>query len=135
MDITIHSSMLPMDDSGRDAGLLPRHPRFEVRLDVGKGTMRWITVRPPNSLARLLFESAGREPGYHRGRTTHHRRDDGQRHLRDDRSRHKDLDGVFERLQATNADIVQEPTSSLMEFATAPCAIRLATLIRIQEVS
>jgi hypothetical protein len=45
----------------------------------------------------------------------------------------KDLDGVFERLQATNADIVQEPTEQ--PYGIRDCAVRdpAGTMIRIQE--
>ena len=47
----------------------------------------------------------------------------------------KDLDGTFERLQATNADIVQEPTEQ--PYGVRDCAVRdpAGSMIRIQEVS
>ena len=47
----------------------------------------------------------------------------------------KDLDGVFERLQATNADIVQELTDQ--PYGIRDCAVRdpAGTMIRIQELS
>jgi uncharacterized glyoxalase superfamily protein PhnB len=47
----------------------------------------------------------------------------------------KDLDGTFERLQASNADIVQEPTEQ--PYGVRDCAVRdpAGTMIRIQEVS
>jgi predicted enzyme related to lactoylglutathione lyase len=47
----------------------------------------------------------------------------------------KDLDGVFERLQATDADIVQEPTEQ--PYGIRDCAVRdpAGTMIRIQELS
>jgi uncharacterized glyoxalase superfamily protein PhnB len=46
----------------------------------------------------------------------------------------KDLDGTFERLQATNADIVQEPTEQ--PYGVRDCAVRdpAGTMIRIQEL-
>ena len=47
MDITINASFLPHDDP--DASLIFYRDvlGFELRLDVGQGTMRWLTVGPP----------------------------------------------------------------------------------------
>ncbi len=46
----------------------------------------------------------------------------------------KDLDGTFERLQAANADIVQEPTEQ--DWGARDCAVRdpAGNLIRVQEL-
>ena len=49
MDITIHSSFLPHDDPEASLAFYRDTLGFEVRLDVGQGTMRWITVGPPTS--------------------------------------------------------------------------------------
>ena len=46
MDITIHSSFLPHDDPDASLAFYRDTLGFEVRLDVGQGTMRWITVGP-----------------------------------------------------------------------------------------
>src|SRR4051794_41973075 len=48
MDITIHSSFLPATDPEASLGFFRDALGFEVRLDVGQGTMRWITVGPPS---------------------------------------------------------------------------------------
>ena len=48
MDITIHSSFLPHDDPEASLAFYRDTLGFEVRLDVGQGTMRWITVGPPD---------------------------------------------------------------------------------------
>ncbi len=48
MDITIHSSMLPHDDPEASLAFYRDIVGFEVRLDVGNGKMRWITIGPPN---------------------------------------------------------------------------------------
>ncbi|WP_240562932.1 VOC family protein, partial [Mycobacterium sp. IS-1264] len=47
MDVTIHSSFLPHDDPEASLAFYRDTLGFEVRLDVGKGKMRWITVGPP----------------------------------------------------------------------------------------
>ena len=46
----------------------------------------------------------------------------------------EDLDGTFERLQASDADIVQEPTEQ--PYGVRDCAVRdpAGNMIRIQEV-
>jgi AraC-like DNA-binding protein len=46
----------------------------------------------------------------------------------------KDLDGTFERLQASDAEVVQEPTQQ--PYGVRDCAVRdpAGTLIRIQEL-
>src|SRR4029453_18188397 len=46
MDITIHASFLPADDPEASLAFYRDALGFEVRLDVGYGTMRWITVGP-----------------------------------------------------------------------------------------
>jgi predicted enzyme related to lactoylglutathione lyase len=46
----------------------------------------------------------------------------------------KDLDGTFERVQATDTDIVQEPTEQ--PYGVRDCALRdpAGNLIRIQQL-
>ena len=46
MNITIHASFLPHDDPDASLAFYRDTLGFEVRLDVGKGTMRWITIGP-----------------------------------------------------------------------------------------
>src|SRR5690606_22002984 len=47
MDITIHASFLPTTDPEASLAFYRDALGFEVRQDVGRGTMRWITVGPP----------------------------------------------------------------------------------------
>jgi glyoxalase/bleomycin resistance protein/dioxygenase superfamily protein len=48
MDINIHSSFLPHEDPEESLAFYRDTLGFDVRLDVGGGKMRWITVGPPN---------------------------------------------------------------------------------------
>ena len=48
MEITIHSSFLPHLDPEASLAFYRDVLGFEVRLDVGYGDMRWITVGPPD---------------------------------------------------------------------------------------
>ncbi len=47
----------------------------------------------------------------------------------------KDLDGTFERLQASDAEVVQEPTDQ--PYGIRVCAVRdpAGNMVRIQELS
>ncbi len=49
MDITIHSSFLPATDPEASLAFFRDALGFEVRLDVGQGTMRWLTIGPPTA--------------------------------------------------------------------------------------
>jgi len=48
MDMTIHQSFLPHRDPDASVAFYTDVLGFEVRLDVGDGEMRFITVGPPN---------------------------------------------------------------------------------------
>ena len=136
MDITIHSSFLPHDDPDASLAFYRDTLGVEVRLDVGKGKMRWITVGPPNQPGTsIVLNPPAANPGI---------TDDERRTIAEMMAKGtyaivvlatKDLDGTFERLQASNADIVQEPTEQ--PYGVRDCAVRdpAGTMIRIQEVS
>ena len=136
MDITIHASFLPHDDPDASLAFYRDTLGFEVRNDVGYGGMRWITVGPADQpgTSIVLDPPAGR-PRHHRRRAPHHRRDDGQGHATPRIIlATADLDGTFERLQASGAEVVQEPTEQ--PYGIRDCAFRdpAGNLIRISEV-
>ena len=136
MDITIHSSMLPHDDPEASLAFYRDTLGFEVRLDVGKGAMRWITVGPPNQPdTSIVLSPPTANPGI---------TDDERQTIAEMMAKGtyamivlatKDLDDTFERLQAGNADIVQEPTEQ--PYGIRDCAVRdpAGTMIRIQELA
>jgi uncharacterized glyoxalase superfamily protein PhnB len=135
MDITIHSSFLPHEDPESSLAFYRDVLGFEVRLDVGKGTMRWITVGPPNQPdTSIVLNPPAANPGI---------TDDERRTIAEMMAKGsyatlllatKDLDGTFERLQASDVDIVQEPTDQ--PYGLRDCAVRdpAGNLIRIQEL-
>jgi uncharacterized glyoxalase superfamily protein PhnB len=136
MDITIHSSMLPHDDPEASLAFYRDILGFEVRLDVGKDQMRWITVGPPNQPGTSIVLSP---PTANPGITEEERRTIAEMMAKGTYAMvvlaTKGLDGVFERLQATDAEIVQEPTEQ--PYGIRDCAVRdpAGTMIRIQELS
>jgi catechol 2,3-dioxygenase-like lactoylglutathione lyase family enzyme len=135
MDITIHSSFLPHDDPDLALAFYRDVLGFEVRLDVGYEGMRWITVGPPGqpSTAIVLTPPAV-DPGI---------TDDERRLITEMMAKGtyagvnlatKDLDETFARLQANDADIVQEPIDQ--PYGVRDCAVRdpAGNLIRIQQL-
>jgi catechol 2,3-dioxygenase-like lactoylglutathione lyase family enzyme len=135
MEITIHSSFLPHDDPEESLTFYRDILGFEVRLDVGGGKMRWITVGPPNQPdTSIVLYPPDATPGL---------TDDERRIVHEMMAKGtygmlllatKDLDGTFELLQASDAEIVQEPTEQ--PYGIRDCALRdpAGNLIRIQEL-
>jgi catechol 2,3-dioxygenase-like lactoylglutathione lyase family enzyme len=135
MDITIHSSFLPHDDPDASVGFYRDTLGFEIRLDVGNAKMRWITVGPPSQpdTSIVLYPPAA-TPGL---------TDDERRVIADMMAKGtygtlllatKDLDGTFERVQAGDAEVVQEPTEQ--PYGVRDCALRdpAGNMVRIQEL-
>ena len=135
MDITIHSSMLPHEDPDESLAFYRDVLGFEVRLDVGGGKMRWITVGPVGQPGTsILLAPPAADPGV---------TDDERRTIAEMMAKGtyamivlatKDLDGTFESLQASGAEVVQEPTEQ--PYGVRDCAFRdpAGNLIRIQEL-
>ena len=135
MDITIYNTFLPHDDPEESLTFYRDILGFEVRLDVGGGKMRWITVGPPNQPGTsIVLHPPTAAPG-----TT----DDERRLIAEMMAKGtyaivvlatKDLDGTFDRLQASDAEIVQEPTEQ--PYGVRDCAVRdpAGTMVRIQEL-
>ncbi len=135
MDITIHSSFLPHDDPDAALAFYRDTLGFEVRNDVGYAGMRWITVGPPDQpgTSIVLYPPAA-TPGI---------TDDERRTIAEMMAKGtyaslllatKDLDRTFERVQAGDAEVVQEPTEQ--PYGVRDCAFRdpAGNLIRIQEL-
>ncbi|MFB6551915.1 VOC family protein [Streptomyces sp. NPDC056405] len=135
MDITIHTSVLPHDDPDAAVVFYRDILGFEVRKDVGNGKMRWITVGPADQPGTsLLLAPPAVDPGI----TDAERRTIAEMMAKGTYGwillATKDLDGVFERVRAGNAEIVQEPTEQ--PYGVRDCAFRdpAGNQIRIQEV-
>ncbi len=134
MDISIHASFLPHDDPEASLAFYRDVLGFEVRNDVGKGTMRWITVGPPDQPGTsVVLDPPGANPGI----TDEERRTIAEMMAKGTYAMlllaTKDLDGTFERLQASDAEVVQEPTEQ--PYGVRDCAVRdpAGNLVRIQE--
>jgi catechol 2,3-dioxygenase-like lactoylglutathione lyase family enzyme len=136
MDITIHSSFLPHNDPDASLAFYRDTLGFEVRNDVGYGGKRWITIGPQGQPATsIVLYPPGASPGV---------TDDERRTIAAMMAKGtfgiilfatKDLAGSFERLQASNVEIVQEPTDQ--PYGVRDCAVRdpAGNMIRIQQVA
>jgi uncharacterized glyoxalase superfamily protein PhnB len=135
MDITIQSSMLPHEDPDESLAFYRDALGFEVRLDVGGGKMRWITVGPPNQPdTNIVLYPPSATPGL---------TDDERRLIAEMMAKGtyaqinlatKDLDATFERLQGGDVEVVQEPTDQ--PYGVRDCALRdpAGNMVRIQEL-
>jgi catechol 2,3-dioxygenase-like lactoylglutathione lyase family enzyme len=135
MDITIHHSFLPQNDPDAALAFYRDTLGFEVRNDVGYQGMRWITVGPPDQpgTSVVLYPPAA-TPGL---------TDDERRTIDEMMAKGtygtlilatKDVDGTFEQLAASDAEVVQEPTDQ--PYGVRDCAFRdpAGNVIRIQEL-
>ncbi|MGW6915122.1 VOC family protein [Kitasatospora sp. NPDC054939] len=135
MDITIHTTALPHDDPDASVAFYRDVLGFEVRSDVGQGRMRWITVGPVGQPGTsILLAPPAADPGI----------TEAERHTITEMMAKgtygwillaaPDLDAVFEKVQAGDVEVVQEPTDQ--PYGVRDCAFRdpAGNLVRIQEV-
>ena len=135
MDITVHSTFLPHDDPEASLAFYRDAIGFEVRLDVGAGKMRWITVGPADDTATaIVLAPPAVDPGI---------TDDERRTIAGMMAKGtyamlllatKDLDAAFAKLQAGGAEIVEEPTEQ--PYGIRDCSVRdpAGNMIKIQEI-
>jgi catechol 2,3-dioxygenase-like lactoylglutathione lyase family enzyme len=136
MDITIQASFLPQDDPDAALAFYRDILGFEVRNDVGYNGLHWITVGPVGQPGTsIVLHPPAADPGI---------TEDERRTIAEMMAKGTygiitlatpDLDGTFEKLQAANAEVVQEPT--VQPYGVRDCAFRdpAGNLIRINEVS
>ncbi|RZS43733.1 putative enzyme related to lactoylglutathione lyase [Herbihabitans rhizosphaerae] len=136
MDITINTTFLPHDDPEESLAFYRDVLGFEVRGDVGQGAMRWITVGPAGQPdTNILLAPPAVAPGI---------TDDERRTITEMMAKGtygwillatKNLDALFEQLQAHDVDVVQEPTDQ--PYGVRDCAFRdpAGNEIRVKQVN
>jgi catechol 2,3-dioxygenase-like lactoylglutathione lyase family enzyme len=135
MDITIHQTFLPHTDPDASLAFYRDTLGFEVSNDVGGGKRRWITVGPADQpgMSIVLYP-----PEASPGITDDERRTITEMMAKGTYARiilaTADLDGTFARLEASGAEVVQEPTEQ--PYGVRDCALRdpAGNEIRIYEL-
>jgi catechol 2,3-dioxygenase-like lactoylglutathione lyase family enzyme len=134
MSITIHQTFLPHDDPDASLAFYRDTLGFEVRNDVRYGGMSWITVGPADQPdMSIVLQPPFADPGI----TDDERRTISEMMAKGTYARlilaTADLDGTFARLEASGAEIVQEPIEQT--YGVRDCAFRdpAGNLIRINE--
>lgn len=135
MDISIHYTFLPHTDPEASLAFYRDTLGFEVRKDVGYENMRWITVGPPNQPGTsIVLNPPAADPTIS---------DDERNTVLELMAKGNygaltlatdDLDGLFAKLEASGAEVLQEPMDQ--DYGVRDCAFRdpSGNLIRINEV-
>lgn len=135
MSLIIHATFLPADDPEESLAFYRDALGFEVRNDVGRGRMRWITIGPVDQpQTSIVLGPPDADPGI---------TDDERRTIAELMAKGtyalivlgtSDLAGTFERVQATGADVVQEPTDQ--PYGIRDCAFRdpAGNMVRINQL-
>ena len=134
MDIMIHASFLPHNDPDASLAFYRDTLGFEVRNDVEYGGLHWITVGPAAQDTSIVLYPPQATPGL---------TDDERRTIAEMMAKGTfasinlatpDLDDAFEQIQASDAEVVQEPTDQ--PYGVRDCAFRdpAGNLIRLQEL-
>ncbi|MFB9883400.1 VOC family protein [Planobispora siamensis] len=136
MDITIHYAFLPHTDPEAALAFYRDILGFEIRKDVGYEDMRWITVGPVGQPGTsIVLHPPAVDPGI----TEEERRTILELIAKGTYAgitlATDDLDGLFKRLEAAGADVVQEPIDQ--DYGVRDCAFRdpAGNLIRINQLA
>ena len=123
MNINISSSFLPHTDPDASLAFYRDALGFEVRNDVGRGTMRWITVGPAGQPdVSIVLHPPAVDPGI---------TDDERRTIAGMMAKGTyatvilsapDVDAAFAKVEASGADVVQEPVDQ--PYGIRDCAFR-----------
>ncbi|HET6697579.1 MAG TPA: VOC family protein [Nocardioidaceae bacterium] len=135
MNLTIHTAALPHQDPEESLAFYRDALGFEVRTDVGNGTMRWITVGPAGQPETCILLAP---PAVDPGVTEEERRTITEMMAKGTYGwimlATPDLDSTFEKVESSGAEVVQEPTEQ--PYGVRDCAFRdpAGNMVRIQEL-
>lgn len=135
MDLTIHATFLPHDDPKASLAFYRDTLGFEVRKDVEYNGLHWITVGPKDQPGTsIVLHPPAATPGL----TDGERRTIGEMMAKGTYAMivlaSRDLDGTFAHVEASGADVIQEPTEQ--PYGVRDCAFRdpAGNHVRINEV-
>ena len=136
MDITIHTTFLPQDDPEAALGFYRDTLGFELRNDVGYEGMRWLTVGPAEQPSvNIVLYPPGSDPGVTEAERQTITEMMAKGTYASIMLATRNLAETFDRLQASDVEIVQEPTDQ--PWGTRDCAVRdpAGNMVRIQETA
>ena len=134
MAITIHGTFLPHTDPEASLAFWQGLLDFEIRMDVGGGTMRWITIGPKNQPeTSIVLTPPAVDPGI---------TDEERRVVTEMMAKgtygwimlaSPDVDAAFEKVQAHDVEVVQEPMDQ--PYGVRDCAVRdpAGNMVRIRQ--
>ncbi len=135
MDVQIQHCFLPHTDPEASLAFYRDLLGFEVRNDVGYEGMRWLTVGPTGSSTSIVLTPPFADPSV----TEEERRTISEMMAKGTYASlilaTTDLDALFDRLQAGDAEVVQEPADQ--PYGVRDCAFRdpAGNLLRIQQIA
>ncbi|ACV79240.1 VOC family protein [Nakamurella multipartita] len=135
MEITIHYAFLPQTDPDAALAFYQGTLGFELRNDVGYDGLRWLTVGPPNQpQTAIVLHPPAVDPGITEAERQVVLELIAKGSYGAITLATKDLDGLFDTLQASGADVVQEPMAQ--PWGVRDCAVRdpAGNMIRINEL-
>lgn len=123
MNINISSTFLPATDPDASLAFYRDALGFEIRNDVGRGTMRWITVGPEGQKdVSIVLCPPAVDPGI----TEDERRTIAEMMAKGTYATivlsSPDVDAAFAKVEASGADVVQEPIDQ--PYGIRDCAFR-----------
>jgi catechol 2,3-dioxygenase-like lactoylglutathione lyase family enzyme len=136
MNITIHASFLPHLDAEASAVFYRDVLGFEIRMDVGGGRMRWITVGPEGQPdTAIVLTPPAVDPGIS---------EDERATILELMAKGSfggivlstpDVDAAFAEIEGRGADVVQEPIDQ--PYGIRDCAFRdpAGNMIRLQQIA
>jgi predicted enzyme related to lactoylglutathione lyase len=110
MDVKLDACFLSVDDHDKAIAFYRDALGFEVRNDVRAYGMRWVTIGPPSQPdINIVLEPPAADPGISPSDREAISDLLAKGLLRGLNFKTPDLDGIFDRVQATGAEVVQEP--------------------------
>ena len=136
MVISIHYAFLPQTDPDEALAFYRDVLGFEVRNDVGYNGLHWVTVGPPQQPdVSIVLYPLGADPGVTEGEREVIEAMMAKGTYASLNLASTDLDGVFEQLAASDAEIVQEPTDQPYGIRDGAVRDPAGNLLRIQQVA
>ena len=110
MDVQLDACFLSVDDHDKAIAFYRDAMGFEVRNDVRAYGMRWTTIGPPSQPdINIVLEPPAADPGISPSDREAISDLLAKGLLRGLNFRTPDLDAIFDRVQATGAEVIQEP--------------------------